>query len=137
MCTYQELTFSREESFLGKKAGDRVGVGGCNEDEATSHQDQGPFVNSTFFWPAFASATTKINLQKFASIWTILPKGFGFYVRACHLLWGSLYMPVCAFNTVDVIGAGVVLKLNDGSLRCLVRVRSRSQLAPGHSDHPW
>ena len=42
-----------------------------------------------------------------------------------------------AFNTVDVIGAGVVLKLNDGSLRCLVRVRSRSQLAPGHGDHPW
>ena len=42
-----------------------------------------------------------------------------------------------AFNTVNVIGAGVVLKLNDGSLRCLVRVRSRSQLAPGHSDHPW
>ena len=30
------------------KAGDRVGIGGCNEDEATSHQDQGPFVTSTF-----------------------------------------------------------------------------------------
>ena len=42
-----------------------------------------------------------------------------------------------SFNTVDVIGAGVVLKLNDGSLRCLVRVRSRSQLAPGPGDHPW
>ena len=83
MNTYQELTFLREESFLGKKAGDRVGVGGCNEDEATSNQDQdqGPFV--TFFWPAFASATTKFNLQKFGSIWTILPKGFGFYARAC------------------------------------------------------
>ena len=65
----------------------------------------------------------------------ILPEGFGFYARTCNLLGKSVYL--YAFNTVDVIGAGVVLKLNDGSLRCLVRVRSRSQLAPGHSDHPW
>ena len=85
--------FSRGRRIFSwqKKAGDRVGVGGCSENEATGHQDQdqGPFV--TFFWPAFASATTKINLQKFGSIWTILPEGFGFSVRAFHRLWGSLY----------------------------------------------
>ena len=97
MNKYQALTcLGEEESFLGKKAGDRVGVGGCNEDEATSHQDQGPFVNSTFFWPAFASATTRINLQKFASIWTISS-----YLKALDsmreqvICCGEVCMPVC------------------------------------------
>ena len=130
MNRYQELTFLGEETFFGKKAGDRVGVGGCSEDEGTSHQDQGPFVTSTF------SGQTLPQPQPRSTCKSLDRYGPSYLCQSISSFVGkSVYL--YAFNTVDVIGAGVVLKLNDGSLRCLVRVRSRSQLAPGHSDHPW
>ena len=59
--------FSRRRIFSWqKKAGDRVGVGGCNADEATDHQDQdqGPF--ATFF---LASLCLSHNQDQPAKVW--------------------------------------------------------------------
>ena len=130
--------FSRRRRIFSwqKKAGDRVGVGGCSKDEATDHQDQdqGPF--ATFF---LASLCLSHNQDQPAKVWIDLDHLTWRLWILCQSISSVVGKSVClyAFNNVDVIGAGVVLKLNDGSLRCLVRVRSRSQLAPGHGDHPW
>ena len=67
MNTYQEPTFiEEEESFLGKK---KLVIESALE-VATKMRPPATKIKikallPLFFWPAFASATTKINLQKF------------------------------------------------------------------------
>ena len=89
MNRYQELTFlGEEETFFGKKAGDRVGVGGCSEDEGTSHQDQGPFVTSTFSGQPLPQPQPRSTCKSLAR-YTLdsMPE----HVICC----GEVCMPVC------------------------------------------
>ena len=67
MNTYQELTFlEEEESFLGKtKLVIELALEVAAKMRPPATKIKIKALLSLFFWPAFASATTKINLQKF------------------------------------------------------------------------
>ena len=93
MNRYQELTFlGEEETFFGKKLVIELALEVAAKMRAPATKIKAPLSLPLFL----ASLCLSHNQDQPAKVCInmdhlILPEGFGFYARAGHLLWGSLY----------------------------------------------